>query len=450
MKQEGIHLVLRQIVRIWIFLYFLFFLWAILKGDSREITLGNLSIQFSLFTLYVSALILGGRLRFSSSSLFFLVLIINLLGGFLLREYYWYSSNLPFGFSLDVDSYQYQENAIRMSGRSFFEMLNYVFNYVNWGMDDIGYSTITWAVYSMFNDPITAQYFLLILSGCAVSCASVLFYKLAVLMGFSYRGSIIAALLYGAFPFVIVISSVGLKENFFCLVIIGVFYQIHKVKIGGNWTNWMCLLLLILCTYLFRSIVALILMGTCFFYLLANRKTLRRWILCAVGGGVLFVALFDLLLSDLLGGITLEMIMNTTTYRLQRVSDNVYMQWTIQALSAFLGPFPSFLKLGQFSFLHSAGTLLKVLLGFSFLFALKRFFGQLNLHMAPHVLYCLLSMVVLVGSGVALDMRYHITIFPSFLLLSLYGMSFFRGKIFNLQILYFLIISAVVIMYNNR
>ena len=86
MKQEGIHLVLRQIVRIWIFLYFLFFLWAILKGDSREITLGNLSIQFSLFTLYVSALILGGRLRFSSSSLFFLVLIINLLGGFLLES----------------------------------------------------------------------------------------------------------------------------------------------------------------------------------------------------------------------------------------------------------------------------------------------------------------------------------------------------------------------------
>ena len=187
----------------------------------------------------------------------------------------------------------------------------------------------------------------------------------------------------------------------------------------------------------------LICMGVCAITTDSDKKKILRFLLiCGICSPI-----FANYILESFTGISIEQIMTVAHARKGSVGSGI-MDSLVQVFAALIGPFPNFFRLGKYALLFSGGILLKSILNVFLFIGVWKVIQNLSYKFYPLVLYSLFGIISVILAGVALDIRFVITFFPSMILVSLYAIKGIRKTGFFYAYLSFLII--VTAFYNVR
>ena len=367
---------------------------------------------------------------------------------FILRSIFIIYTGDPYANTEGCDSYKYETQAMLFANESYGNFLRGILSNGSMNVDDIGYSTIVFVINNFFSDLAWTRSFVIFLNAIAITSSSYLMYRLLLNLGIEQKLALFGTCIYGFFPFFFVSSAMGLKENIFCFLIIASFYYMYRFKRKKTIVSFMASCLFISLTFFFRSVITLMLILSYIALLCSNKYNRKRIIFIAtIAGGLLLCILPAVILS--FTGISMELVARVTESRLARTSDSVSMQWLIQILASIIGPFPNFTRTAQYGIYHASGLLLKCFLGFFACVGVWGILRKLDYSFYPVVLYMLMGCLMLIMSGVALDMRYHVTFFFAFVVLMIKGFQMYAYKKY-LYYLYIALSMSVVCFYNLR
>lgn len=433
------------ILKISFFTYISFLLIAFLIGFKEEIPQYMFILQLCIAMFFFSILYLCTRLESMRDIMFVLPFIFGLLS-FVLRYVFIEYTGDSYNNTNNCDAYTYEIFTLRGQGVDYFTFLKVVL--WKFDVDDMGYSTISYFAHSFSNEVTVGRILLLLLNVLAISISAVYIYKICQYVQIEKRLSMVFAAFYGCFPFFIVSSAMGLKENSFCFIIVAALYYMFKYQNSRRlvWLLWA--LLFVFLTFFFRKAVTLMLSLTFVPLICCNDNNKKKSIYWGIAG-VLFVGgiLPTLILN--FTGISMEHVSRVTEARLQGIGGSVIQQWMSQFLGAFLGPFPNFTRTVSYGILHNSGLLLKCIMGYFTYTGIYQVFKQLDYKLYPIVAYLLMGYMMLIMSGVALDMRYHVTFFPAVVILAANGMQYAPHSIKSLFVYYFVLIG-IIMFYNLR
>ena len=396
-----------------------------------------LLIEIACGGVYIGGLSLSTRIK-NIKQLLFCILFSSLLISFATRIFFLDYYNAPFGIA--VDSYRYDFMVIPLLEKRFSLLSPHI------ETDDLGYPYILYQVYKMSGNVELGIMLMVFINSLFLIGSSYLLYRLAILLGFSTREAMIAGGLYGFNPFLYITSSVGLKEVIFCFLIISSFYYMFKWKLKKKTGSFVLCVCFILSTIFFRSAICLMLLiclGVCAITTDSNKKKVLRFlIICGICSPI-----FANYILESFTGNSFEKI-NTIAQTRNSVMGSGITGSLVQMCAALIGPFPNFFRLGQYALLFSGGILLKSILNIFLFIGVWKVIQNLNYKFYPLVLYSLFGIISVILAGVALDMRFVITFFPSIILVSLYAIQRMRKTGIFYAYLSFLVI--VTVFYNVR
>jgi hypothetical protein len=141
-------------------------------------------------------------------------------------------------------------------------------------------------------------------------------------------------------------------------------------------------------------------------------------------------------------------MLRITAGRLSRSSGGVLLKWFTLISSALIGPFPNFNQTADFGIIHNGGLLFKVLFSLPLLAGIGYIIKNFKYRSYALLVYCSIGMLMLVLSGVSLDMRYQITFFPLMLPFAAYAVQRKLNSI--LYYCYIALSLGLIVVYNNR
>ena len=398
-----------------------------------------LLIELACGSICIAGLSLSTRIK-NINQLLFCIFFSSLIISIATRVFFLGYYHKPFG--LAGDSYTYDRMVTPLLDKSFTLLITS--NHID--IDDLGYPYILYHIYKLAGDIEFGRILIILFNSSLLICSSYLLYRLAILLGFTIRDSIIGAGLYGFNPFLYITSSVGLKEVIFCFLIISSLYHMFNWKLRKEPLSFLLSLCFILSTLFFRTALCLMLLislGVCAITTDSNKKGILRFlIICGFCSPI-----FANVILESFTGISIEMIMAVAQAR-NSVMGSGIIGPIVQVCAAIFGPFPNFYRLEEYAMLFSGGILLKSMLNIFFLIGIWKIIHNLNYKFYPLVLYSLFGIIFVILSGVALDMRFAITFFPSFILISLYGIKgIHKTRLFYIYLLFLIIIT---LLYNVR
>ncbi|MBP3455560.1 MAG: glycosyltransferase family 39 protein [Alistipes sp.] len=368
---------------------------------------------------------------------------------FLLRYLFWEYTGDPFADTIGCDSYRYERYALQLKDYDFIDYIRRVLKLPASKIDDLGYTSVVYLTTKWFGDIGVARNVILVINVFAITVSTYLIYKLCILLNISRNIASFSAAVYGMFPFFVVFSAMGLKENIFCLMITASLYYMYKYKNDKRFSSLLAAVVFIASTYLFRFAVCLMLCVVFIASLYVNEHNRKSvWIVvlvaCAIGVAFLEVIIYNF------SNIEMEYIYVTAEKRMEESVGLGTTGWLIESVAAAFGPFPNFTYAVQYGIYHSAGLLLKSI--FLNLFAcagivyvIKRF----DYRYYPLVLYLIMGIFMLLGTGFSLDMRFHVTFFPALMVLVAYALD--TVKIRNVILWgYCACMCVVIALYNLR
>ena len=396
-----------------------------------------LLIEIACGGVYIGGLSLSARIK-NIKQLLFCILFSSLLISFATRIFFLDYYNAPFGIA--VDSYRYDIMVIPLLENGFSQLSSYM------NIDDLGYPYVLYHVYKIAGNIELGRMLMVFINSLFLIGSSYLLYRLAILLGFSTREAMIAGGLYGFNPFLYITSSVGLKEVIFCFLIISSFYYMFKWKLKKKTGSFVLCVCFILSTIFFRSAICLMLLiclGVCAITTDSNKKKVLRFlIICGICSPI-----FANYILESFTGNSFEKI-NTIAQTRNSVMGSGITGSLVQMCAALIGPFPNFFRLGQYALLFSGGILLKSILNIFLFIGVWKVIQNLNYKFYPLVLYSLFGIISVILAGVALDMRFVITFFPSIILVSLYAIQrMWKTGIFYAYLSFLVIVT---VFYNVR
>ena len=164
-----------------------------------------------------------------------------------------------------------------------------------------------------------------------------------------------------------------------------------------------------------------------------------------VGFGLVYVLLPYFI--DNFMDTTIEDVTRVAEHRINiRGYNKSFFSQLTPLISSIFGPFPNFDRTGAYAFVHSLTPFMKCFFGFAFLSGLYTVIKKTLSEYYALLTYVFMSVYMTVLAGVSLDIRYHITYFPFFLILSF---NFFRKhKWFDIA--YILVAILMIYMYSTR
>jgi hypothetical protein len=423
--------------------YFFFIIFAAVYGYKEYIPTYMLVMQSLIAIAFFICLNLSLKI-ITIWQLLFVVLFYNIIFSVILRCLFWEYTGKPFADA--VDCYFYDGLVLKYLNEEYFTFFTYGLSNVD--IDDFGFLHILYVVYYFIGDVDIARNVLLVLNSLCITYTSYLVYKFCLMLNIKMRTALVAGGGYGFFPFMVVTSAVGLKENFFCLFITLSFYLMYVYKDRKSIYILIITLLLIASTWLFRMAVSLMIFLSFCLFLFVNDRNKKMIFYLVVIGIILtpFILNFFLIVAT---GFSLDHILAVTEARGRGIEGNASMKWGIQILSSFLGPFPNFTRTAQYGIYHSAGLLLKSLMSLFFFCGLSAVWRRMDIKIYPVVLYLLMGGVMLVLAGVALDMRYHVTFFSLWIILGAYAWQYAKPKKITFFV-YTIFIVFLILVYNLR
>lgn len=430
-----------------VLIFLFFFMYYFLFGYHENVAPYLVFMEFFLALLYGWMLITNSHNDISTKpSYYVIILLYSFFIAFLLR---W----LFIEFTGEIfqeagDSYAYDEFAMIsvQKGWNLQSHLAAVDEEALLGLsiDDYGFNIIVYYCYRLFGVA-GGRWMLLFLNAFCIMLSALYLAKLFKLFGFSPIVMSFCISSYAFFTFFPVTAAVGLKENFFLLIITMSLLFSYKYKNYHRLKHLILSILSTLLAFMFRLPVGVMLTLTLLACLIINEKNHKKIILFSAIV-LLCIFLFMGVVFQLVFGVSLEEVLNVSK---NRMGDNNSASWLIQLLSAIIGPFPNYSRAVQYGILSSFALQLKCILNFYAFLALYNIIkkGEYQLYWVG--LYFLMGIVMLTVAAVSLDMRYHATFYPALIILVGYALNYTKiNKIYFSM--YNIVLIAIVFFYNNR
>lgn len=437
---------LRKLPWVSLVIFISMMIWACVVGYKEDIPRGMIPLQLIIGFFFFCTVSISLRLK-SERQLLSLIGLYSFCLSLLLRCYFIDYYGKPFGEA--VDSYKYDEfaNSTVIHGSDLFSSLRQ--NELN--IDDFGFSSVVYFIYRLFS-PEAGRWILLLFNSILTVWMSHNMYRTCILLHFDFRKAMFATSVLGLFPFLFVTSAVGLKEVVFCFLISGALYYTYKWRHDKKVLSLFTACAFITLTLFFRTAIAAMLAMVLLCSAVSNENNKLRLLVLFLFGAVLTVFVLDWAMQTIFGK-SLEFILAVTQGRnlvfedraLEAGADSGYF---VQALGGLFGPFPNFTRYVQYGILHSSGLLFKCILGALAFRSVYFVVRRLDYIFYPVLLFLFLGLLMRILCGVALDMRYDITFFESFVIISLYNTEKIQESTFIR--LYTLCVLAIIVMYNLR
>lgn len=420
---------------------------AYLIGYKEEIPQYKLFMHGCIAFAYWATFYLCTRMR-NERMVACIVFLYSLLLSVTLRYLFWEYTGDPYEHTYSCDVYSYERWAVRGIGKSMTDFVSYLMTSTRYNLDDMGFFTFMQFFHNLFRDVDFVRNFLILLNACMVMGASIMVGKIGSILELDDYESKIVMAFYGLFPFWMVSSAMGLKENLFCFIITAALYNIYRYKESRQTYNIVAALMFIMWTYLFRFAITLMLIIVLALVLVANEGNKRK-LLVGMAGMVMLLAVGLNVIMNTFAGLSMDDIANVTAARMKGYGGQGMFGWMVSGLAAFIGPFPNFVRTGQYGIYFALGLTTKVLCTVFVLFASYVVVKRMVWRMYPILAYLGMGYVMLLSAGVSLDIRYHCTFFPAFCLLMGYGISQCEIKRVVLSA-FSLLAAGVILMYNLR
>lgn len=427
----------------------LFFYYALL-GYKEHIPSYMLCLQLYYAITYIFICITSIKSSKTSSSIYRAIFAYSLFSSIVVRTVSWHYLNEPFLNAVDSVTYDYFATCSVSKQMSLSTYFEYIFNTTNLSVDDLGMTFILYIIYNIFGDSIWGQNIMLLLNSIVITIYSIKLNKIMGYYGIQKKVRHFCLAAFTCFPFLSLTAAVGMKENFFVFFIVLTFYYLTKYKHTGNRSNLNKALVFLFFTLFFRLAIFAILIITTFVLLISDNEKKKKTILYTliISSIIGFMSLNFIL--EIIYGINLNQVLATTEYRSESMKSSMggNTQWLVNVLSVFCGPFPNFNRVGQYAIVHSSGLMMKLMFNFYMIVGLGTIVLKYQNKQYHMLAYFLLNFVMLVLAGVALDMRYQITLYPIMMpLIAISLQEFNNQKIFWI---YLLFITSIVFFYNNR
>ena len=437
---------IRNISVVGLLAFILFFISGYIIGYKESISTYKLFMQLFIGCLYFAAFYLCVKLNNIQSTLC-LVFLISLALSFTLRFLFLdYTGNAYEGIM--CDTVIYESMALKGIGIPYNDYIGMLRTSVSsFNMDDLGYFSYLYVWHNIFRDVDFVRYLLMALNVGWITISSYLMFCISRELGFDdYVGNINSSL-YGLFPYWLTSSAMGDKENLFCFIILCSLYFICKFQNNRKFTSLLCAIFFAILAYFFRFAISLMIIILIFVAFVANEYNKKKILLYMTVLALFFLFFLNVILVNTTD-VYLDTVQRTTYYRMKQSTGGGVVGWFVQIFSAFLGPFPNFLRTNRSAFYFSSGLLFKDMLGIFALLGIWKVVKNYSWHFYPIAAFFIMGSLMLIVSAVSLDMRYHITFFSAFLLLSSYGIEFFDRKVVYCS--YLLVSFLLILMYNFR
>lgn len=427
-------------IHIAVLLFLLLFLYPFFYGYKENVQSYMVFYQLIISITFFVCLYLSTKIK-NVRQLLFVIFLYNIVFSIVLRISFYEYYDKPFGEA--VDSYEYDSIGRKYSSlsiRSFWTDYSDIYN-----LDDFGFSSFVIVVYKIFGSDLGREVLLIINSLCT-TFTSFLLYKICKYFNLGVYYARVGSAIWGFFPFIFVTSSVGLKENIFCTLIVCSIFYIQKFKICSTREYLFKALIFIFSTFFFRFVISLMLLIYFIINIISNSQNSKRVLIFIVASSLLAIFLGAFLI-EAITGISMDEVVAIAEYR-SGMMDSAVSGQSIQLISAFFGPFPNFTRYVQYGIYHSAGLLFKDILSIFCLLGILTTFKNFNYRFYGICFYYIMGILMLVVGGVALDMRYAITFFPAFIILTILGIRNF--KMTQLSYIFDFGIFLLILFYNQR
>ena len=373
---------------------------------------------------------------------FFLTLLCSVLIRFLFIEY---TGNV---FQGATDSYFYDEESSKsvLLGYDYIQHLRSVDRDIISGLniDDYGFLSVEFFVYRLFGVD-AGRWVMLILNSLCVAISSQLMWLLLVKMNYQRVVVSFCYSVFAFFTFFAVTAAVGLKENIFVLLVSISLYAIYRHKCNGGWVMMTIAVTAIASTFFFRTAIGVMLIIVFILSEVITKKNHRSVIITSLFLGLIILSFFTLIFRNIFG-IGFDHIINVSHYRM---GGEAFLNWAVQLLSAMIGPFPNYSRAVQYGIISTYSLQLKCFLSFVVLMSIWNIIKNAEYKLYWILCYYLLGIIMLTISAVSLDMRFHVTFFPAFVLLLANALDNVNLKSISFNI-YIIVLTILVSYYNIR
>lgn len=431
----------------YVFITVFFLLYYGIAGYKEDIPSFLLGLETSYFFSYFFLILFSAKiknLKFVLFVIFTYTLFISGIVRFFFLEY----TNLPFYYA--IDSYKY-DSYVRFAinaNLTYNEFVSFLLGRQTYGVDDLGFFSVLFVIYKISGSVYVGQTVMLLVNAILVTLSSKVFYKLLSFYDIPSQSKFFLLAVFGFFPFFSMTSAVGLKENFFVFIIVQAFYYMLLYKYTRKRNILVMFVFYALIALFFRSIILLMLFLSFFVEMRSRGSNRTRLLYFLLLGGLFSFFLLDVIIQQF-AGRSLNAVLMTTEAR----SENINMMgggmmWVINLLAVLVGPFPNYSNAAIYGILNTPGLQVKVLLNIFFLIGGYEILKEKDYKYYSIIIYWLLGAIMLVVSGVALDMRYQVTFYPLMFPVIYRGLQ--RKIPLSMYLLTFSFLSLLIYFYNNR
>ena len=407
-------LYLRKFTIIALFIYFVMALVYFLVGYREPVPFYMESSRFMIF-VYTTCMLMASYFNVSTKNLFIANALFYLLLVIIIR--YSYSHEGLDYFATAIDPYTYLEYAVKFGDEDLAIFLKKLSG-IGFYRDDWGYFFVLRMLYKIYPDIYFIIYGAIFLNIIAIYISSIFLYKLQMLLTNSDLLSRVTSVFYSSSAFLVITTANGLKEVIFLTFIIISMFYIYKTKYKFSYSSLFWALFSMSFCLFFRTAVFFMLFISLIIALTINSKNKKIYLIGIISALFLVGVLLPFVVNNLMDA-DLGQVTKTAEHRISiRGYKGAFYSQIVPLLSAIFGPFPNFDRVGDYAIIHSLTPFMKCFFSSMFVMGLYSIVRYLKEDYVPLVAYIFFSILMTVMSGVSLDMRYHLTYFPFFLMIS--------------------------------
>lgn len=364
------------------------------------------------------------RKRIKTTNFFLVIAFCILFEILVFRSWNIIIYNNPLGYNpIDASAYDKFARTFCENKYQIWDVLNYVSS-SDESFDDYGFNSIICIVYKIFGVD-TGIWALAILNTIAITLGCYYLFKLSKLFKIYKEGNIYIALLLATFSYGIFTAATGLKENFFCCIVIITMFRLYKYNKKNNMSNLILFSLGVLGCSLFRLAILFIFFATFIFLIALKFKIFKNhlifWILLGIGLSFFLLTLVINYISELRG----SMAVNQGYVDAIASGSNIFIYSAINLISVLSGPIPNFicdLEKQNYITLWNFGSFVRLLLSGYLLFGMYQIIKNKLEIFYPLMFFIVMHSIMLVVTMFAIHDRYQIIQLPFVYIICVFGM----------------------------
>jgi len=346
------------------------------------------------------------------------------------------------------DSTFYHTLALKISALSFFDGLSWLkknISFEEWGM-----SFYITTLYRIIPSILFVNFINIVLGAISAS----MLFKMASVF-FERKAAFISVLVFSCASFMLYFHASGLKESFFCFIVIGFFYYSYAYFYKRNLKLFVAIVLFGIFIFFLRPILLAFAIAALLFWIFPKIAKNPFYLLSMLVIIVVSVIIFPDIQTQANSFFPSTAAIIASHSQVTEKAGSVQYSYFLSLFSALLGPMPTFIfKNKEGTFLYSTGLLLRVILSYYFFMGLLIIYKTKKTIMYPIVAFTLFEIVSLAAILESFELRLNMPHFPFLYIISFYGI-FMKSKElyykkYKFEKIYLFAVFVIVLAWNFR